>query len=506
MAAPLQLIPETAPFSPAQRAWLNGFFAGLLALNEEGSTSPAPAAETEDHPWHDSTLALDERMKLAEGRTYPLQLMAAMGQLDCGQCGYQCRTYAAAIADGSETDLSLCSPGGRATAKKLRELTANPPATATPAPATTATTGAVVSMWSRKNPFRARLIESRPLCGHGSVKDIRHIAIDLAGSGLSYEPGDALGVIPRNDPALVDLLLARFEALDDEAARRELTEARDITRPGDGLIELLLGLAQGEDALQLRALLEDGPERGEDVLDLLDRFPAIRPPLAEFVAALDKLQPRLYSIASSRKAHPGEVHLTVGVVRYHRGDRQRSGVASSFLAERVAAGDEIGVYVQQSHGFRLPADGSRPILMVGPGTGIAPFRAFLEERRATGATGRAWLFFGNPNADSDFLYHAELEGYLADGTLTRLTTAFSRDQAQKIYVQHRLLERGAEVWEWLGQEGAYFYVCGDATYMAPDVERALLHIARDHGGMGEEKAAEWIKKLAAEGRYLKDVY
>ncbi len=296
--------------------------------------------------------------------------------------------------------------------------------------------------YSRQNPFPAKLLTNRKLTGDGSAKDVRHIELSIEGSGLSYEPGDALGVWPENDPALV----AEFARMLD----------------GD-----TTGLAERE-------------------LARVD-VPTQRMPAAEFIAKLKKLQPRLYSISSSPKAHPGQVHLTVGVVRY-----PRNGVCSTFLAER--AGETVPVFVQPNKNFRLPANGDTPIIMVGPGTGIAPFRAFLEERQAVGATGKSWLFFGEQHAATDFLYRDELAP-------TRLTTAFSRDQAEKIYVQHRMLEQAGELFAWL-EDGAHFYVCGDAKRMAADVDAALREIVRRAG----RDPDEYVARLQAERRYQRDVY
>ena len=256
-------------------------------------------------------------------------------------------------------------------------------------------------------------------------------------------------------------------------------------------------------------IAQDGPgvPEGHEILDLLKRFPSARPAPDAFVAALKPIRPRLYSISSSPKAHPDDVHLTVAVVRYVNAlGRQCRGVASTYLAERLRAGQKAKVFVHASHAFAPPADASAPMIMVGPGTGIAPFRAFLQDRAATaGARGRNWLFFGDQHRDRDFLYRAEIEKWLVDGVLTRLDTAFSRDQAEKIYVQHRMLERAREIWAWL-QEGAHFYVCGDAKRMARDVDAALKQIVAEQGGMSAEAAAAYVSDLAKSKRYARDVY
>jgi sulfite reductase (NADPH) flavoprotein alpha-component len=244
---------------------------------------------------------------------------------------------------------------------------------------------------------------------------------------------------------------------------------------------------------------------GRELVDLVTDCPADFADGEEFVSVLKKLQPRLYSISSSPKAHPGEVHLTVAIVRYHSNYRDRGGVCSSFLADRVE-GVLPKVFVHVNKAFRLPTDLSKPIIMCGPGTGIAPFRAFLEERRATEATGKNWLLFGNPHEATDFLYRNEIDAMLEDGTLSKLDTAFSRDQAEKIYVQDRMIEAGAELWQWLHDDGGYFYVCGDASRMAKDVDVALHKIAQQHGGLSEEDAKAYFKQMKKDKRYARDVY
>lgn len=513
MALHLDLIPENAPFDSEQRVWLNGFFAGLLSLERLGvpSAAPPPPAE-EDYPWHDAAMALEKRMKLAERRPIELKLMAAMGQMDCGQCGYLCKSYAEVISRGEEQDLSLCVPGGRATAKKLKELVAEAgtlPAAARPAPSP------IANFYTRKNPFNATLKELVRLTGEGSVKDTRHVVIDLTGSGITYKPGDSLGVFPRNCPNLGEAILRRTGASGEEpidwasgtlSARRVLLEAVDITKPSDEAIDYLSACASdAREAQALKKLAQEGLEEGGDLLELLEDFPSARPRIQDLVLRLGALQPRLFSIASSLKAHKNEVHLTVGVLRYERKRRMRQGVASTFFADRLDPSDTIQVYIRPTSSFRLPTNADVPLIMVGPGTGIAPFRAFLEERKALGIAGKTWLFFGNPNAATDFFYQEELEGYLRDGVLTRLDTAFSRDQRDKFYVQHRMLQYSKELWAWL-QEGAYFYICGDASRMARDVDAALHRIAVQTGELPEAEAAQYVKKLTTEGRYLTDVY
>ncbi|HXE54104.1 MAG TPA: sulfite reductase subunit alpha [Tepidisphaeraceae bacterium] len=523
------MIPENAPFSPSQRAWLNGFFAAVLGARASGTgvapaqSAPSPgAAAEEEFPWHDSALSLDERLKLAEGKKPERQLMAAMAQLDCGACGSQCKTYAEAIASGAEKDLTRCSPGGRETAKALKQIVARVGVgtAANPISPSAVKVKRAESGYSRLNPFPARLLQCRGLNSAGSSKDTRLIAFDLKGSGLTYHPGDAVGIWPENCPDAVNWVLEALDAGGDEKVagpdgslmhlRDALLKHYSITKPSAALVELMI--ASTSDAATKESLskliADDGPgiPEGYELLDLLKQHPSARPPLEEFASALLPVQPRLYSISSSLRAHPDEVHLTVGIVRFlnSRG-RQCKGVASTYLAERIRPGQKVRMFVQSSHGFRLPKSSEAPIIMVGPGTGIAPFRAFLQERKASGATGQNWLFFGDQTSEFDFLYQNELEGYHRDGVLHRLTTAFSRDQERKVYVQHRMRENGSEIWSWL-QRGGHLYVCGDAKRMAADVDHALKEIVAEQGRMSPEQAKAYVSELAKSGRYQRDVY
>ena len=370
--------------------------------------------------------------------------------------------------------------------------------------------------YNRQNPFPARLLANRRLNSNGSAKDTRHFEISLEGSGLKYEVGDALGVVPRNSPALVEEILAALKCDGEEAVknggpvemplRKALLEHFEIRQVSKGLLE---AIADRTADSNLRGLLTnksalDDFLHGREVIDLLLVHPNAGFSPAEFVSFLRKLNPRLYSISSSIKAHPEEVHLTVAAVRYEAHGRKREGVCSTFLADRVNAETPVQIFIQPSH-FRLPRNSDTPVIMIGPGTGVAPFRAFLEERRAMGARGLNWLFFGDQRRDSDFLYRAELEPMLSDGHLTFLDTAFSRDQAEKIYVQHRMLENAAKFWSWL-EEGAHIYVCGDAKRMAKDVEAALHEIIQTAGARTADQAADYVQKMKTEKRYQRDVY
>ncbi len=508
MSPPIPLIPENAPFSPSQRAWLNGFLAGLYGGAQAGSSlAPAPV-EAEDFPWHDPALELAERMTLAEGKPVKRRMMAAMAQLDCGQCGYVCQTYAEALADGRETSASLCVPGEKATRRMLKSLLADTPsAVARPQAVTVKPAGENVTVLS-----------ADPLTGAGSAKDVRHIVIDLSETALRYEPGDSIAIAAPNDPDMVAACLTALHATGNEPVschdgatrplREALTSHLDIARPLDRTTQLMsMAAANPSDAAALRKLT-DGDDDAEpdraDLLDLLTAFLSARPPLADLARSLPALKPRLYSIASSLRETPGQVHLCVGVVREMRHGRLRQGVASTFLADRALSHGPIMASITASH-FRLPRDPATPVIMVGPGTGIAPFRAFLQERAALGQKGKTWLFFGDQRAATDFLFEPELQAWLADGTLSRLDTAFSRDQTQKIYVQDRMAEHAADLWRWL-QDGAHVYVCGDASRMARDVDQTLRRIASQQGGLDEAQSRDWTAALARQGRYQRDVY
>jgi sulfite reductase (NADPH) flavoprotein alpha-component len=518
-------LPDNAPFSATQRAWLDGYLGCLLAGDATPTLlaaghAPEPATEEEDLPWHDPLLSLDERVELAVGRRPPHLLMAAMAQLDCGQCGYFCESYAAAIANGAEPSLTRCVPGGKATSRKLKELLAEigAPAEAKIAlPAIPAPPTATPETHPAGH-LNARLRQAASLHAEGADKDTRHVVLEAIDGPLDYQVGDSLGIAARNDPALVAAIIERLGASPDTAVQspdgteRPLGEALsdfcEIRRVSDEAVEVLASRAHDRDESRvLQAMAEGYPGAGPDsadLLDLLETFPSARPPLSELISALDPLLPRLYSIASSPKTKLNEVHLAVGVVRYKLRGRERGGVASTFLSDRLALGTTVPVSVNVSEGFRLPAP-DKPVIMIGPGTGIAPFRAFLEERRAVAAKGRNWLFFGNQRRGQDFLFEDELAAYCRDGLLTRLDTAFSRDQAHKIYVQHRMLENAAALWAWL-EDGAHLYVCGDAERMARDVDRGLAYIIAKEGRMDAAGAKAYLARLAREGRYLRDVY
>jgi sulfite reductase (NADPH) flavoprotein alpha-component len=523
----IPMLPENAPFSPAQRAWLNGFFAALLGARASAVAGPAVAGppqtlieEEEQLPWHDPALSIMERLDMAAPKKPARQYMAAMAQLDCGACGYLCQTYGEAIAAGQEKDLTRCAPGGKETVKALKELFARHGTAANPIAPSQVKVKKAESGYTRLNPFAGRLIQCESLNRPGSAKDTRLVMLDLKGSGISYQPGDSLGIWPENCPDTVGWILDALDAAGTEKVpgpdgalmplREALLKHYNITKPSTGLVELLSSAANHKAEIESlkQMLADDGPgiPDGYEVLDLLKVHPSARPPVEEFAAALSPILPRLYSISSSLKAAPDQVHLTVGVVRFlNTQGRQCKGVASTYLAERLRPGQKVRLFVQPSHGFKLPASPDTPIIMVGPGTGVAPFRAFLQERHATAAKGPNWLFFGDQRADVDFLYREQLEAWQRDGVLTRMTTAFSRDQDRKIYVQSRMAENGAEIWDWL-RRGAHFYVCGDAKRMAADVDQALKHLITEHGKMSGDQAKAFVADLAKAGRYQRDVY
>ncbi|MFK0521468.1 assimilatory sulfite reductase (NADPH) flavoprotein subunit [Paenibacillus illinoisensis] len=395
----------------------------------------------------------------------------------------------------------------------------------TPATAGTVSSEAVVaavsggeSEYNRTNPFKAEVLENLNLNGRGSDRETRHIELSLEGSNLDYEPGDSLGVFPENHPRLVDELIAAMGWNADErvmvnksgeqvSVYEALLRYFEITAVTKPVVQELAKLSPDSGLADL--LANDAEFRNVmnscDLLDLVQDYNLKGIPAGEFVAVLRKIPARLYSIASSSKSFPDEVHLTVRTVRYEARGRERYGVCSVHLAERIEAGDSLPVYIQHNPNFKLPENPDAPIIMIGPGTGVAPFRSFLGEREETGAEGKTWLFYGDQHFLTDFLYQTEWQRWLKDGVLTKMDVAFSRDTEHKVYVQHRMLENSKELYQWL-QEGAVIYVCGDEKKMAHDVHGALATILEQEGGLTSEQASEYLTRLQQEKRYQRDVY
>ncbi|PRS00330.1 sulfite reductase [NADPH] flavoprotein alpha-component [Bacillus sp. NMCN6] len=383
-----------------------------------------------------------------------------------------------------------------------------------------ATNQTAASEYSRTNPFYAEVLENINLNGRGSNKETRHLELSLEGSGLVYEPGDSLGIYPTNDPALVDELLTTCGWNAEEAVtvhkngdtlplKEALTSHFEITVLTKPLLQKMADLTKNE---ALHALLEEGNEKklkayiaGRDLVDAARDFGPFEGTAADFTAILRKIPARLYSIASSLKANEEEVHLTIGAVRYDAHGRERQGVCSILCAERLEPGDTLPVYIQHNQNFKLPENPDAPIIMVGPGTGIAPFRSFMQEREEIGASGKSWLFFGDQHFVTDFLYQTEWQKWLKDGVLTKMDVAFSRDSEEKVYVQHQMKKQSKELFEWL-EQGAYVYVCGDEKHMAHDVHRTLLSIIQEEGAMSKEKAESYLANLQQQKRYQRDVY
>jgi len=542
------IIPDSAPFTADQRAWLNGFLAGILSRGEPGTVAQMGSGPALEKPR--LLIAFGSQSGNAETLAKKLNKEAAAKGFAARAAGLETLQPAMLAQEqnvliitstwgegdmpdnavtfweglnqnGSSPKLegirfSVLALGdlnygdtfclaGRRLDQRLEELGASrihprvdcdvdfdDPAKAwsdgvfqalqsgaVAAPALTVTADIVEETgYTKKNPLQAALIANIKLNAEGSAKDTRHIAFSLRGSGLAYETGDALGVYVQNCPEVVTQIISTHQ-LD-----------------ADSLVPVPAG---GE------APLYEALQKHYEVRTLLGKAPEKVVTAAEFVQPLSKLQPRLYSIASSPMAHPDEVHLCIGAVRYEKDGIPHKGVASTFLADRCALGGTAGVFVHKANHFRVPADGSVPIIMVGPGTGIAPFRAFLEERQATGATGKNWLFFGDQYAASDYLYRDQIQQWHDATFLTRLDLAFSRDQPEKIYVQTRMLEHAAQMWRWL-EEGAHFYVCGDASRMAKDVDAALHTIVGQQGGLTPDEAAAYIVEMKKAKRYARDVY
>ncbi|MEG0055360.1 NADPH-dependent assimilatory sulfite reductase flavoprotein subunit [Hafnia sp.] len=390
---------------------------------------------------------------------------------------------------------------------------------ATPAQAQASVAGSVAqvlsSPYSKESPLTATLAVNQKITGRNSDKDVRHLEIDLGDSGLSYQPGDALGVWYHNDPDLVEEIIGLVWRTGDEkitlngqtlTLREALTDHLELTQNTTVIVEKYASLSRDERLIELLADKHQLQQYAQTtpLPDMIRQAPADLD-AEQLVALLRPLTPRLYSIASAQEEVGNEVHITVGVVRYDVEGRARTGGASGYLADRLEEEGELRVFIEHNDNFRLPANPQTPVIMIGPGTGIAPFRAFIQQRAAEGAEGLNWLFFGNPHFTEDFLYQVEWQRYVKEGVLSRIDLAWSRDQNHKVYVQDKLREQGAEVWRWI-EKGAHIYVCGDANRMAKDVEKALLELLAEHGGMDAEQADEFLSELRVERRYQRDVY
>jgi len=574
-------IPENAPYSDSQRAWLSGFFAGMHShmLHSAGSVNSANARNLHilfgSQTGNSESLAHDAAARAKSHGLVPI--VKGMDEIEIGQLAnieyllIITSTYGeGAMPDNAEmlweaasgdsaprleklnyavlalgdTSYDLFCQAGKDWDERLQALGANrlfervdcdvdfeAPAEqwlseVIPLMADGAETVAVVdteaqpskSQYNRKNPFPAKLLVNRLLTAGDSSKETRHYEISIAGSGLNYEAGDAMCVVPTNCPLLVaDLVKALgCSGAEEEPVNSELMTLSEALRthfeiktPSKELIE---EIAKRSGDQELNALLQAGDKDkladylwGRDTLDLLMQFPGVEFSAAEFLRLLKPLQHRAYSISSSSKQHPDAVHLTVASVRYDAHGRHHKGVCSTYLADLVDETTDVRIFFTPNNNFRVPSDDNLPMIMVGPGTGIAPFRAFLQERQARKAVGKNWLFFGDRNAATDFIYRDEIEAMQTNGLLTKLDLAFSRDQADKIYVQDRMKEHGAELFAWL-EQGGYFFVCGDAYRMAKDVDQALHDVIREHGKMTLVEAVEYVNQLKKDKRYVRDVY
>lgn len=535
-----QLVPENAPFDEEQRAWLNGFLAGLLGLGtgetreefpgDERPVALHPPARETPPPWRDATLTLEQRLHLSDGASLEQRLCSAMAQLDCGQCGSSCQTYADALASGSVKDPTLCAPGGRATARALKSLlgehsgvsrsawgaaprsSLRPPSD-TPQP----------PPFERKKPVadghaelqRLRVKSQRRLTLADAGSEIREVVLEPSSGRIDYRTGDSLAVLPHNDPDLVRALLRCIGARGQELVAtatgacevwRCLLEDVDITHVRPETLELLSReAAESRDAKALAELRERGAPSGFDLLDLLAMFPSARPAVDRLVATLGQLQPRSYAIASSPSVHQGEIHLVVRMVRAERGGRERKGVASHFLGDGLFRGDDVGAYVQSSDALALPDDWAGPMIMLGSGTGVARHRAFLQELEARGRRGGTWLILASCFDGDEALYEAELKGWSRLGVLEHLDVIKLGQRGRRVGPYDILRKRARRVLAWL-ERGAMVYACGEGKTLSSSLDETLIEVLARHGKMTPTEASDFVHVLRREGRYVEELY
>lgn len=557
-----ELVPENAPFDEEQRAWLNGFLAGLLGLgSEEGrpvesgiqelgpeaasevapATASSAAPASAPSPWADAALPVERRLELARGEPLERRMLAAVAQLDCGQCGYSCRGYAHAIAGGNETDTTLCAPGGQPVARALQALLVEQArASGTPARAPVVSAGAgqrsargaeleppvsavklvpgralIGLPAERRDAQRVRVKSQRRLTLADAGSEVREIVLDLTGTDVQYRAGDSLAIFPHNDPDLVRSLLRALGARGQEIVStpsgpsevwRCLLESVDITHLRTETVQLFAKeAAGGQDGRALDELLQQGAPSGFDLLDLIASHPSTRPAISDIVASLGPLSPRLYAIASSPSTHPDEVHLAVRVVRAERGGRERKGVASNYLADGVFRGDELDVYVHANERLAPLDERSGPLILLGFGTGLARHRAILEELEVRGRRGSTWLILASAYEGDETLYEAELKAWARVGVLEHLDVIKVGSRGRRAGPQDVLRKRGRRVATWL-ERGALVYACGEGKSSSALLADTLIEVLGRHGKMTRNEASDFVQVLRREGRYLEEVY
>ena len=566
---PAELVPENAPFDEEQRAWLNGFLAGLLGLaNGEARAGLDPArsaapsalppnvsadvpaqmasaasagfsagAALLDPPWRNPALSLEQRLELSDGEELELRLWSALPQLECGQCGSSCHGYAQAIASGAEKELTRCAPGGRAIARQLEVLLAKPsratrleraasgvarriaraPGMEALAPTAIATPRPRLVGPGREpgQAHRLRVKSQRKLTLADAGSEIREVILELGEPPLPYQAGDCLAVFPHNDPDLVRALLRAVGARGQEVVTtangatevwRCFLEDLDITHVRDETLRLFADEAgRTQDVGVLREALSQATPSSFDLLDLLTMFPEQRPSLDRIVATLGSLEPRLYAIASSPTYHPGELHLAVRVVRAERGGRERKGVASHFLSDGVFRGDDVFARVQSGDRFVLPLDRPGPMIMLGSGTGVARYRALLQELEARGRRGNTWLIMASCFEGDEALYEAELKAWSRVGVLEHLDVVKLGQRGRRVGPEDVLRKRARRVVSWLDR-GAFVYACGEGRGLSAVLSDTLIDVLGRQGKMGRAEAADFLHVLRRDGRYVEEVY